>query len=142
MSKDTRGSFEITKDALGSIEALVKDARGNAIFAANDRKRISIGAGYLRLAAQKSAALADLMDAVAGQDRRHGDKAKKRLAEIDRDIEKYLDIVATDNERWARESGAVRMQISGEDLQKIMRGEQPPELTAKIEAMKSEQESA
>ena len=39
-------------------------------------------------------------------------------------------------------SGAVSMKISGEDLQKIMRGEQPPELIARIEAMKAEQESA
>jgi hypothetical protein len=142
MSTNEKGALEITKDGLGSIEALVKDARGNAIFAANDRKRISIGAGYLRLAGRKCAALSELIEAVAEQESRRADKAKKRLAEIDRDIEKYLDFVDLDNERFAKESGAIRMTMSGEDLQKLMRGEQPPELIAKIEAMKAEQESA
>jgi len=33
-------------------------------------------------------------------------------------------------------------QISNEDLEALMRGEQPPELIAKIEAMRAEQESA
>lgn len=142
MSKDERGSLEITKDAFGSIDALVKDAHGNAMFAGNDPKRIHIGAGYLRLCAMKSNALSDLLDAVADGNRASGDKAKKRLSQVDRDIQKYLDMVAVDNERWAKESGAVRMQMSGEDFQKLMRGEQPPELIAKIEAMKAEQESA
>ena len=141
MSNQEKGAFEITKDAFGSIEALVKDARGNAIFA-NDPKRISVAAGYLRLAGRKCAALTELIQAVADQESRHADKAKKRLAEIDRDIEKYLDFVEIDNERWAKESGAVSMTMSGEDLQKLMRGEQPPELIARIEAMKAEQESA
>jgi hypothetical protein len=52
---------------------------------------------------------------------RRADKAKKRLSEIDRDIEKYLDFVDLDNERFAKESGAVRTQISREDLEKLMR---------------------
>ena len=142
MSNDTRGSLEITKDAFGSIEALVKDAHGNAIFAGNDPKRIHIGAGYLRLCAMKSTALSDLLDAVADGDRRAGDKSKKRLAEVEREIQKYLDKVAIDNERWAKESGAVSMKISGEDFQKLLRGEQPPELIAKIEQMQKEKESA
>jgi hypothetical protein len=142
MSKDVRGSFEITKDAFGSIEALVKDARGNAIFAGNGPKRIRIGAQYARLAGMASVALADLLVAVADGNRKAGDRAKMRLAQIDRDIQKHLDMVAVDNERWAKESGAVRMQISGEDFQKLMRGEQPPELIAKIEAAREEQESS
>lgn len=142
MSKDERGAYEITKDALSSIEALVKDARGNAIFAGNDAKRVAIGAGYLRLAGRKCAAAAELIDAVAEQDKRRGDKAKKRLAEIDRDIERYLDYVAIDNKRWEQESGAVRMTISTEDLQALMRGEQPAALIQKVEAIKAEQESA
>jgi hypothetical protein len=90
----------------------------------------------------KSTALSDLLDAVADGNRASGDKAKKRLSQVDRDIQKYLDKVAIDNERWAKDSGAVRMKISGDDFQKLMRGEQPPELIAKIEAMKAEQESA
>ena len=141
MGKDTTGSFEITTDALGSIEALVKDARGNATLT-GDRMRFHIGAGYLRLAAQKSAALADLIDAVANQDRAPGRRAIKRLAQVDRDIEKHLEKVAIDNERWARENGAVRMKISNEDFEALVRGEPPAELIAKIEAAREEQESA
>jgi hypothetical protein len=141
MSTDERGAFEITKDAFASIEALVKDAVGNATLT-GDRKRFHIGAGYLRLAAQKSAALADLIDAVANQDRNPGRRAIKRLAQVDCDIEKHLDMVAIDNERWARESGAVRMQISNEDLEALMRGEPSAELVAKIEAAREDQESA
>ena len=142
MSKDERGSYEITKDAFASIEALVKDARGNAIFAGNDPKRIHIGAGYLRLCAAKSSALSSLLDAVADGDKRAGDKSKKRLSEVEREIEKHLDKVAVDNERWAKESGAVRLAISGEELQQLMKGEQPKELIARIEAMRKEKESA
>jgi len=56
MSKDEIDSFEITKGAFASIEALVQDAVGNATLT-GDRKRLHIGAGYLRLAAQKSTAL-------------------------------------------------------------------------------------
>lgn len=141
MSKDERGAFEITKDAFASIEALVKDAVGNATLT-GDRKRLHIGSGYLRLAAAKAVALADLISAVANQDRAPGRRAIKRLTQIDRDIEKHLDKVAIDNERWARENGAVRMKISNEDLEALMRGEQPPELIAKIETLKAEQESA
>ena len=141
MSTDERASYEITKDAFASIEALVKDAVGNATLT-GDRKRFHIGAGYLWLAAQKSAALADLIDAVANQDRAPGRRAIKRLAQVDCDIEKHLEKVAIDNERWARENGAVRMKISNEDFEALMRGEPPPELIAKIEAMKAAQESA
>jgi len=141
MSKDTRGAFEITKDAFASIEALVKDAVGNATLT-GDRKRLHIGAGYLRLAAQKSAALANLISAVANQDRAPGRRAIRQLAQVDREIEKHLDKVAIDNERWARESGAVRMKISHEDFEALMRGEPPPELIAKIEQAQKEQESA
>ena len=131
MSTKERDSFAITKAAFASIDALVKDAHGNATMT-GDRKRLAIAAGYLRLAAQKSAALADLVESVADQKRQPGDKAIKRLGEIDREIEKYLDKVAVDNKRWAKESGAVRMEISGEDLQKLMRGEQPPQLIARV----------
>jgi hypothetical protein len=142
MSKDERGSLEITKDAFGSIDALVKDARGNATLAGNDPKRLRIGAGYLRLAGMASASLADLIEAVASQDKARGDKAKKRLAQIDRDIQKHLDVVEVDNERWAKESGAIRVRVSAEDFQKLMKGEQPPELIAKIEQAQKEKESA
>jgi len=135
MSKDERGAFEITKDTFASIEALVKDALGNATLT-GDRKRLHIGAGYLRLAVQKSAALADLIDAVANQERTPGRKAIKRLSQIDRDIEKFLDKVAIDNERWARDNGAVRVEVKREDFEALMRGEPPPELIAKIEAAK------
>jgi len=141
MSKDERGAFEITKDAFASIEALVKDAVGNATLT-GDGKRLHIGAEYLRLAGRKSAALAELITAVANQERAPGRRAIKRLAEIDRAIEKHLAMVAIDNERWARENGAVRMKISNEDLEALMRGEQPPELIAKIEAAQAEQDSA
>jgi hypothetical protein len=141
MSNDERGSFEITKDAFASIEALVKDAIGNATLT-GDRKRFHIGAGYLRLAAQKSAALADLIDAVANSNRSTGAKAIKRLMQVDRDIEKHLDKVAIDNERWAKESGAIRVEVKREDFEALMRGEPPPELIATIEALKAEQESA
>jgi len=141
MSTDERGAFEITKDAFASIEALVKDAVGNSTLT-GDRKRFHIGAGYLRLAAAKAVALADLISAVANQDRNPGRRAIKRLAQVDRDIEKHLAMVAIDNERWARENGAIRMKISNEDLEALMRGEQPPELIAKIEAAQAEQDSA
>ena len=78
---------------------------------------------------------------MADGDRRAGDRATKRLSDVEREIQKYLDKVAIDNERWAKESGAVRIQMSGEDFQKLMRGEQPPELIAKIEQMQKEKES-
>ena len=139
MSNDTRGSLEITKDAFGSIEALVKDAHGNAIFAGNDPKRIRIGAGYLRLCATKSSALSDLLDAVADGNKRAGDKAKKRLSEVEREIQKYLDMVAVDNERWAKESGATRVLMKVEDFEKLMKGEQPADF---IEKLQKEQQAA
>lgn len=140
MSKDERGALEITKDAFASIEALVKDAVGNATLT-GDRKRLHIGSGYLRLAAAKAVALADLISAVANQDRAPGRRAIKRLAQVDSDIEKHLDKVAIDNERWARASGAIRVEVKREDFEALMRGEPPPELIAKIEAVKAEQES-
>ena len=118
----------------------MKDAFGNSTLT-GDKHRFHIGAGYLRLAAQQSAALADLIDAVANQDRTPGRRAIKRLAEIDRAIEKHLAMVAVDNERWARERNSVRVQVSGDDFEKLMRGEHP-ELIAKIEAAKAGQEPA
>ncbi len=56
MSNDTIDSLAITKDAFSSIEALVKDARGNAIFLAFERERLNIGAQYLRLTPSEYAA--------------------------------------------------------------------------------------
>ena len=141
MSKDKIDSFEITKGAFASIEALVQDAIGNATLT-GDRKRLHIGASYLRLAAAKAVALADLISAVANQDRGPGRAAIKRLAQVDRDIEKHLEKVAIDNERWARESGAVRVQISSEDFEALVRGEPSVELVAKIQQAQKEQESA
>lgn len=142
MSNDERGALEITKDAFSSIEALVKDAHGNAIFGGNDPKRIRIGAGYLRLCSTKSCALSSLLDAVADGNKRAGDAAKRRLSAVELEINKYLDKVAIDNKRWAKESGAIQMEISGEELQQLMKGEQPKELIARIEAMRKEKESA
>ena len=141
MSTDERGAFEITKDAFASIEALVKDAVGNSTLT-GDRKRFHIGAGYLRLAAAKAVALADLISAVANQDRNPGRRAIKRLAQVDRDIEKHLDVVAIDNERWARDNGAVRVKISAEDFEALVRGEPSAELISKIEAAREDQEPA
>jgi len=141
MSKDEIDSFEITKGAFASIEALVKDAVGNATLT-GDRKRLHIGAGYLRHAAAKAAALADLISAVANQARAPGRRAIRKLAQVDREIEKHLDKVAIDNERWAKESGAVRMKISHEDFEALLRGEPPVELLAKIQQAQKEQESA
>jgi hypothetical protein len=141
MGTDERGSYEITKDAFASIEALVKDAVGNSTLT-GDRKRFHIGAGYLRLAAAKAVALADLISAVANQDRNPGRRAIKRLAQVDRDIEKHLDVVAIDNERWARDNGAVRVKISAEDFEALVRGEPSGELISKIEAAREDQESA
>ena len=141
MSTDERGAFEITKDAFASIEALVKDAVGNATLT-GDRKRLHIGAGYLRLAAAKAAALADLISAVANQDRTPGRKAIRRLSQVEREIEKFLAKVAIDNERWARDNGAIRMRISNEDLEALVRGEPPAKCVAQIDAAREEQESA
>jgi len=141
MGTDERGSYEITKDAFASIEALVKDAVGNATLT-GDRMRFHIGAGYLRLAAAKAVALADLIDAVANQDRTPGRRAIKRLAQVDRDIEKHLAKVAIDNERWAKENGAIRMRISNEDLEALVRGEPSAKCVAQIDAAREEQESA
>jgi len=141
MSTDERGAYEITNDAFGSIEALVKDAVGNATLT-GDRKRLHIGSGYLRLAAAKAVALADLISAVANQDRAPGRSAIKRLAQIDRDIKKHLDKVAIDNERWARETGAIRMKISSEDFEALVRGKPSAELAAKLEQAQKEKESA
>ena len=57
MSKDTRGSFEVAKDAFGSIQASLTHARGNSTMADADRKRLRIGSTCARLAARNSAAL-------------------------------------------------------------------------------------
>ncbi len=140
MSTKELDSYEITKRAFASVEALVKDALGNATLT-GDPKRLHIGAAYLRLAGRKSAALADLITGVANQNRPYGLKAIKRLEEIDRDIQKHLDRVAVDNKRWAEEKGSVRMQVSGEELEALMRGEQPPELIARIEQAQEEPEA-
>ena len=112
MSNEKLDSLQVTKDALSSIEALVKDARGNAIFLAFEGERLNIGAQYLRLAGRKCAALAELIDAIAGGDRRRGDKAIRRIAEIGRDIEKHLAAVDVANARLSEKHGAVRMTSS------------------------------
>jgi len=142
MSNEKLDSLQVTKSAFSSIEALVKDAHGNAIGLAFERERLNIGAQYLRLAGRKCAALSELIDAIADGDRRRGEKAIKRIAEIDRDIEKHLDAVAVANTRLSEKHGAVRMTVSGEDLQKLMQGEPPPELVAKLKQVQKEQESA
>lgn len=142
MSTNKKGTFETTTDAFSSIEALVKDGRGNAIFMAPDRKRLHFGAGYLRLAAQKSAALADLIDGVANGNRNHVDKAKKRLVQIDRDIEKHVDAAGIDNERWAKENGAISVEMKYEDVQRLMKGEGSNELNAEIERLLKEKNVA
>ena len=142
MSTNEKGTFKTTIDAFSSIEALVKDGRGNAIFMSPDPKRLHFGAGYLRLAAQKSVALADLIDGVAKGNRSHVDKAKKRLAQVDRDIEKHVDAAGIDNERWAKEKGAISVEMKLEDVQRLMKGEGSNDLTAEIERLFKEQNAA
>ena len=53
-----------------------------------------------------------------------------------------MDFVDLDTEHFAKESGAVRVQISGEDFEALVRGEPSAELVAKIAAAREDQESA
>lgn len=115
MKETENGSFELTTESLASIEALIADARGNATLLP-DRTRIGFAAEYLRLAAQKSVALAQLLDAVSRTDKRLGDKAKKRIREVDRAIEKFLDVVSKDNIRMSNAHNGKLIKLTGDQV--------------------------
>lgn len=119
MKETENGSFELTKASLASIEALIADARGNATLLP-DRTRIGFAAEYLRLAAQKSAALAQLLDAVSKTDKRLGDKASKRIREVDRAIEKFLDVVSRDNLRWSTAHNGKLVKLTGDQVDEFI----------------------
>lgn len=112
-------TFETTTNAFGSLAALLADARGNALVLP-DKARIHFAAGYLRLAARKSAALAELLDAVSTVSQRSGDRAKKRIREIDRDIEKFLDVVGKDSERMLKRHGGKVVRLSSDDAKALL----------------------
>lgn len=78
MSATKKGTYQTTTDTFEQLHALIADARGNALFT-GEARWLRYGATYLRLCCQQAAALADLIDAVADQERRGVDKAKKRL---------------------------------------------------------------
>lgn len=111
-------TLNTVKAAFGMVESLVADARGNALVMP-DRTRIHFGAEYLRLAAQQSAALADLLDAAAKTNQKAGDRAKKRLREIKHDIEKHLDVVAQDGPRMMQAHGGKQVALSGADAREL-----------------------
>ena len=129
MSNNSQQStYEFTEAAFTSVAALVADARGNALYT-GDAKRLQLGAGYLRLAAQQAAALADLVDAVAAGDRQRGRKAKTRIIALDREIMRHVDVAARDTMRLAEAPGA--LVLKGEDaqefLRKVLEANVPPE---------------
>lgn len=118
--KDTHSeSFELTKTSFGSIEALVADARGNATLLP-DRVRIGFAADYLRLAAQKSAALAELLEAVSKTDKRQGDRAKKRIRQVDNAIEKFLDVVSKDSARMSIAHKGKLIELTGDQVGELI----------------------
>lgn len=90
-------TFAIVQSEFGLLEALLADARGNASFLG----RPWAAAGYLRIAAKKASALAELLDAVQGTDRERGEQAKTRLAAIEEECISWLDKVGADNARMA-----------------------------------------
>ena len=112
-----QGSYEFTGETFDHLEALVADARGNSLFGA-ERQRLLIGAGYLQLAAQTAAALAEFVTAVANGDLPRCKKARKRLAETDREVLKLLDKVDADNARRVAEGKSV--VVEGEEAQKLL----------------------
>jgi hypothetical protein len=97
MSK--KGStFSIVQSELGLLDVLLADAHGNASFLG----RPWAAAGYLRIAAKKAVALAELLDAVQDTDRKRGEKAKVQLVAIEEECIGWLDKVGADNARMAR----------------------------------------
>jgi hypothetical protein len=117
MSNNEKGSYETTTETFDQLQALIMDARGNALFMGEVR-RLRYGATYLRLCCQQAAALADLIDAVADEDRRRGNKAKGRIEQNNRAILKHLDVVAVDNARLVDEGKAVALK--GEEVDALL----------------------
>ncbi len=117
MSTKKQGTYETTTDTFDQLQALIADARGNALFT-GEARRLRYGATYLRLCCQQAAALADLIDAVADQERRGVDKAKKRLEQNNRAILKHLDVVAIDNARLVDEGKAIA--VEGKDVEELL----------------------
>lgn len=94
-------TLAIVQGELGLLEALLADAHGNASFLG----RPWAAAGYLRIAAKKAEALAELLDAVQDTDRERGEQAKVRLVEIEEECVGWLDKVGADNARMAAMAG-------------------------------------
>ena len=117
MSTTKKGTYQTTTDTFEQLHALIADARGNALLT-GEARRLRYGATYLRLCCQQAAALADLIDAVADQERRGVEKAKKRLAQNNRAIFKHLDVVAVDNARLVGEGKAIA--VEGKDLEELL----------------------
>lgn len=92
-----RSTFALVQAELGLLEALLADARSNAAFLG----RPWAAAGYLRIAAKKAEALAELLDAVQDTDRERGEQAKARLVEIEEDCVGWLDKIGADNLKLA-----------------------------------------
>lgn len=111
------GAYQLTTRTFDHLEALVADARGNSLMMGG-RERLLIGAGYLRLGAQRAAALAEFITAVANTDRPRGKKAQKRLAQIDQEVLKFLDEVSVDNARLVAEGKSVVLE--GEEAQRFV----------------------
>ena len=117
MSTTEKGSYEHTSDTFDQLQALIADARGNALYM-GEARRLRFGATYLRLAAQQAAALADFVEAVADQDRRRGDKATKRLEQNNLAILRHLDVVAVDNARLVDEGKAI--VVEGKEAEALL----------------------
>jgi hypothetical protein len=90
-------TFSIVQSELGLLEVLLADTHGNASFLG----RPWAAAGYLRIAAKKAEALAELLDAVQDTDHERGEQAKARLVEIEEECVGWLDKVGADNARMA-----------------------------------------
>jgi len=100
MKKKLVSTFSIVQSELGLLGALLADAHGNAAFLG----RPWAAAGYLRVAAKKASALADLLDAVQDTNRERGELAKAQLVAIEEECTGWLDKVGADNLRMAAQS--------------------------------------
>jgi hypothetical protein len=107
MMAEEEYTLDCPEDAFRSIRSLVADAYGNAVLMGGDRSRLRIGAGYLRMAAQQAGALADFVQAVGDTDHPRAQRAEILCAQIERDIGRYVELVADQGTGIAEVSAAI-----------------------------------
>jgi len=92
--------------------------RDGAVPISRRKKDEDYWTSVLRHAAQQAAALGDFVEAVADQDRRRGDKTKKRLEQNSLAILRHLDVVAVDNARLVNEGKAIAAECK--DVEELL----------------------